>query len=212
MYVWRKGVRKMGKFVLLVLALTIPFNGCIAREPQAQKALVDHASSPLLESKADVYAIYSELLADLYVDDSALPNLIAGSTSLDSLSQETLNEDLLSSNRTGASADTVRDFIESNSTPQRLTCEFKVKVQCILLNAQELHDIGQEGGWNRFLSKYPGQSVITLSRVGFNTSKDEALVYTGSQSGGRTGKGYYVLLVRTGNVWKTKRKVAAWVS
>ena len=109
--------------------------------------------------------------------------------------------------------DVVDDFMTKNSRPETLGSQFKVKARCLVLSKQEVSDIGQaKDGWKQFLTKYPNQSLITLSRVGFNRRLDEALVYTSSQSGGRTGSGQYVLLSKADNAWVIKQKVVAWVS
>lgn len=62
------------------------------------------------------------------------------------------------------------------------------------------------------LKTYPNQSLVTRARVGFDRRMEAALVYSSSQSGGRTGRGQYVFLSKVGNAWVIKRKILAWAS
>ena len=55
-----------------------------------------------------------------------------------------------------------------------------------------------QDGWQLFYEKYPDAPGITaLSRVGFNQTLDQALVYVGTQSQWLAGAGYYLLLKRS---------------
>jgi hypothetical protein len=67
--------------------------------------------------------------------------------------------------------------------------------------------------WGKFYLKYPkSQGIMSLSRVGFNRGLDRALVYIGNQSGGKTGVGYYVFMVKQDGGWQVNGRTAAWVS
>lgn len=57
--------------------------------------------------------------------------------------------------------------------------------------------------WDAFYKAYPGaQGHMTLSRVGFNQTLDEALVYVTNGAGELAWEGYYLLLSKVDRAWK----------
>jgi hypothetical protein len=84
----------------------------------------------------------------------------------------------------------------------------------VLTQAQRNEMFNQNtSGWETFYKNYPSAPGITeLSRVGFNKSFDQALVYVGTQSHYLAGAGYYVLLVKTNGAWAVSQKVMTWIS
>ena len=72
----------------------------------------------------------------------------------------------------------------------------------VLTQAQRNEMFNQNtSGWETFYKNYPSAPGITeVSRVGFNKSFDQALVYVGTQSHYLAGAGYYVLLVKTNDL------------
>jgi hypothetical protein len=70
-----------------------------------------------------------------------------------------------------------------------------------------------QSGWEVFYNRYPqAPGITTLSRVGFNSTLDQALVYIGTQSNWLAGAGYYVLLKKADGVWSIDQQVMAWIS
>ena len=70
-----------------------------------------------------------------------------------------------------------------------------------------------QSGWDVFYNRYPrAPGITTLSRVGFNATLDQALVYIGTQSNWLVGAGYYILLKKVGGAWSIDQKVMIWVS
>jgi len=70
-----------------------------------------------------------------------------------------------------------------------------------------------EDEWKTFYRWYPGSNgYIRLSRVGFNKTRDEALVSTGWMSGERSGEGRYFLLSKKVASGKYKSLFTTWVS
>ncbi len=70
-----------------------------------------------------------------------------------------------------------------------------------------------QSGWEIFYNHYPHAPGITsLSRVGFNATFDQALVYIGTQSNWLAGAGYYILLKKTDGLWSIDQQVTAWIS
>lgn len=72
-------------------------------------------------------------------------------------------------------------------------------------------------GWEKFFSEYPGASgLLSLSRVGFDHKKNQALVYVtdmrGNPSGRAWGAGSYVLLIKKKGAWRVRGHVNVRVS
>jgi hypothetical protein len=68
-------------------------------------------------------------------------------------------------------------------------------------------------GWQLFYEQYPdAPGITTISRVGFNTKFDQALVYIGTQSHWLAGAGYYVLLDKVNGTWVVDQQVMSWIS
>ena len=70
-----------------------------------------------------------------------------------------------------------------------------------------------QSGWEIFYNRYPqAPGITTLSRVGFNSTFDQALVYIGTQSNWLAGAGYYVLLKKINGIWNIDQQVMTWIS
>jgi hypothetical protein len=60
---------------------------------------------------------------------------------------------------------------------------------------------------------YPkSQGFMTLSRIGFNPKKSQALLYIGNLCGGLCGSGQFFLLAKEGKSWKIQNVATVWVS
>lgn len=96
----------------------------------------------------------------------------------------------------------------------------KYKINCKLIDNEEFECIFGEDtkkGWKVFYTKYPGScGIITISRVGFDKEKKQALVYVTHTSGPLCGYGMYVLLTKRRFLWRDywtiQRKVVVWIA
>lgn len=85
-----------------------------------------------------------------------------------------------------------------------------MKVDYVLLNEKESQDIK---GWDEFYKKYPNSpGIISVSRVGFNKEKNQAVVYVGLQSDYLAGRGVIFLLEKKDNSWQIKKQTLLWIS
>lgn len=117
------------------------------------------------------------------------------------------------------------DFTTKNATPHLLRCEYlDFDEKCALISQKAWDDlfeyvegksIGQQidEAWTRFYELYPNSpGLITLSRVGFSTAGEEALVYIGLQAESLVGVGYYCLLWWHDDVWVVDVLSMIWIS
>jgi hypothetical protein len=165
------------------------------------------------------YLVYSCLIKGLYGDDAASQFAMAKKTCSTPIGTATWN--YLNNKLSPLDADFVRDFNERISSPVEIENQFKLRSTVKLLSEPELKLIfkpersyGETGeeDWSNFRKVYQTFSLLSLSRVGFNKSRDKALVELGSQYGYLAGEGKFYLLIKSGNKWKIKRKAVSWIS
>jgi hypothetical protein len=113
--------------------------------------------------------------------------------------------------------DTVNDLqVKSNDTSS-LEPKFSIKIKYLLVKDEEIDALFKDtvmGGWAAFNKKYPKSSgILSLSRVGINADKTQALVYKGWSCGGLCGGGGYTLLTKKKGVWVVGPSIGpTWVS
>ena len=82
---------------------------------------------------------------------------------------------------------TLEDFLKKNMYSAKLQEQFPIDEKYYLISEDEAYT--------------RGYFVVGLSRVGFNRSKDRALVYVTYSMGGRNVKERYFSLTKTGDQW-----------
>ncbi len=167
--------------------------------------------------EAEEYAVYSTLINQMYNFDGIDRVVIGSQTSIqDSIagnSNTTLQYVAKHLPRDSVSWETLNDFQAKNKQPQLLKPLFKIELKYVFLSKEEQGELFQtDNDWTAFLIKYPKQRLITLSRIGFNHEMNQAIVYIGSQSGPKSGSGFYVLLTKKDGIWSIYRKVEVWIS
>jgi hypothetical protein len=119
----------------------------------------------------------------------------------------------------------VNDYRKKDGESQPLTRLFKFKIKYALISRGKFEDFAGPGGsmeiskdgWEKFYREYPGTlGILSLSRVGFDPKKNQALVYVtdmrGHSSGRSWGAGSYVLLIKRNGAWRVRGHVAVLVS
>ena len=119
--------------------------------------------------------------------------------------------------------DTVEDYEQKNKSSVPLEKKIPLKVPLVFISEDERDrifltskggkEIGNPKGFEEFYRRYPkSPGFITLSRVGFNHAKTQALLYIGHLCGGLCGSGQFFLLVKERNSWKIQYAATTWVS
>jgi len=121
--------------------------------------------------------------------------------------------DYIATGLPSASKETLDHYFERNRVTSQLSPDMQLGVNYILLSADELSTImKQPDGWNAFYEKYSPSGYMQLSRVGFNQTLDQAIVYVGGEPGPMMGSGNYYLMEKQNGQWVIKEQVLAWVS
>jgi hypothetical protein len=218
------------KLLLLVVLLTLATGALASLQPSAlpQLSTVAAGSAPL-QIEDEEYAVYSALInkdikdsadAEKRGDASDRVLIINESPSLwdGSIADESKNffEELKRS-APQLQPETVNDLQVKSNEASRLERKFSLKIKYLLVKDEEIDALFKDnvmGGWEAFHRKHPKSSgILTLSRVGFNADKTQALVYKGWSCGGLCGGGGYTLLTKKKGVWVVGPDIGpTWVS
>lgn len=176
----------------------------------ACKALNPTPKPDAADIEREEQAVYSVL-----VHSGDGPAVLLRETSADISSDDpTESLDYIKSGLPSASKETLNSFVDRNKEHTQLSPDMQLDVEYVLLSADEQQSIFTQGdGWKTFYEKYPGSGGYTsLSRVGFNDTLDQALVYIGNMAGPLMGAGFYYLLEKKNGEWQILEQVMAWIS
>jgi hypothetical protein len=203
----------MNKAVLLITC-------CLA----LLQAASGNVASPRFNTESEEYAVYSAVLRGMHklpanksitvVDRSRSP------ACTDPLLEARLCDDDGVSDTSGKaepcpSTTTQINYIRANIQQRHLDDHFDTERKHSMLANDVFEDIFKDGccGWSAFFEKYPDSGgYVTFSRVGFNGSGTQALVYVVRMCGGLCGSGCYVFLEKKGGAWQTQRWLVLWLS
>ena len=160
-------------------------------------------------------AVYAAVVKDLFPNANSIVLMETTSTDPGGVANTASTADYAARNLPGLAKATVENFKTRNAQSYNLSVDMQLGVQYVLLTQKQRNEIfGQnQSGWETFYQNYPNAPGITdLSRVGFNPSFDQALVYAGTLSNYLAGSGYYLLLVKTNGTWTVSQKVMTWIS
>ncbi len=219
-------------FFLLIglLILTAGVTGWTSLQLKSQSTTALAAAKPRpLQIDDDEYAVYSALINDDLKDSDSdnkssnksdrvliieqRPSLWGGSIP----AEENQFFEELKKSAPELQPETINDLLVKSNAVTLLERKFNIKIKYALVSNEELDALFKEdvgGGWEAFHKKFPKSSgILTLSRVGFNADKTQALVYKGWSCGGLCGGGGYTLLKKKKGVWVVDRGVGPeWVS
>ena len=110
--------------------------------------------------------------------------------------------------------ETINSYLARNAQPGQLSPNMNLGMDYALLGTDELAEISSQPNWGELLVEtYPNSHGYTIfSRVGFNNSLDQAVIYVGNVAGPLMGAGYYYLMEKKNGEWVIKEQVMAWIS
>jgi hypothetical protein len=166
---------------------------------------------------SDEYAVYSAVIQSRFVKDLVKTLAIDKQTQFEKVNWEKpgdSGESVLDELKPIA-LETIQDLEKKNEEKGELERHLNLTVNYVLVGKQSRPETPEEYAkqWKEFYEKYPSSpGIISLSRVGFNSDKDQAIVYVANVCGGLCGKGYYLSLVKSGEGWKVQKEMLLWVS
>ena len=162
------------------------------------------------EIEKEEQAVYA-----VFVRDSKGPAVILETTSTSTVEEDPRQMiDNIQGGLAGISNATIDNFVERNSPPSQLSPDLQLGVEYILLSREELVEISSQGNWHEILQeRYPGSNgYVIFSRVGFNRTLDQAVLYVGEVAGPLMGAGHYYLLEKQNGEWMIKEQTMVWIS
>ncbi len=189
----------------------------------AKLALTGFAALTLLACSLFTPAAPTPSAADIEKEEQAVysffvngnPALILQNTSTD-IAQDDPKQmvDYIKTGLKNVTDETVDNFLERNAQPSQLSPDMDLGVDYVLLTEEELAQISSQPNWGEVLSqKYPGANGYTIfSRVGFNNTLDQALIYVGNVGGPLMGSGSYFLMEKQNGEWVIKEEIMVWIS
>jgi hypothetical protein len=191
----------------LFVSLLILLAACSARPTPVPTTSADQID-------VEEQAVYAALFKKMYTASAfvIMGTTTTGPTGVDNTDQ-TLNYFL--QNTHAVDQATVDSFRTRNEAGHPILADMDLGASYVLLSQAQRNQIfGQnQSGWEVFYANYPDTpGITTLSRVGFNATFDQALVYLGTQSNWLAGAGYYILLKKAAGAWTVDQQVMTWIS
>jgi hypothetical protein len=191
-------------FVLLALILV----ACTGRVPTP-------APTPSAEQMdAEEQAVYAALLQKLY-SASSYVIMDTTSTAPGGVADTAATLERILVDMQGVDPLTADSFSSRNVDSHPVHASMDLGASYVLLSQAEMNSFfgPNRDGWQSFYNQYPdAPGITTVSRVGFNTSLDQALVYIGTMSHYLAGAGYFVLLKKVNGAWIVDQQVMTWIS
>jgi len=185
-----------------VTLFTLSFTACSFLTPAATPSAAD--------IEKEEQAIYS-----FFVGGGERTVLILQDTSADiSANDPQKSLDYIRSGLPNLSDEALDNFVQRNQQSGPLAPGMELDVDYILLSTEELSEITRQSNWGEVITqKYPGSYGYTMfSRVGFNNTLDQAVIYVGSMAAPLMGSGFYYLMEKENEDWVIKEQVMAWIS
>ena len=192
----------------LLLILFVCAAACTPAKPSLISTLATDQSS------REEQSVYAFLLSKMY-QHTGYVIMAVTATSATGVGNTAQTLDYVLQNMHNVAAETLDSFRSRNATAQILHPDMQLGGPYTLLSQTARNRIfsQNQSGWDIFYSRYPqAPGLTTFSRVGFNATLDQALVYLGTQSNWLVGTGYYLLLKKVNGTWNIDQQVMIWVS
>ncbi|MFZ1731008.1 MAG: hypothetical protein WBQ23_02530 [Bacteroidota bacterium] len=159
----------------------------------------------------DEYAVWSATLDSMVVweaDDVVLLQSGTDSYALhDSATASWLKQQLK------VTDDAIVSYKDRNATPSTIERKLTLPAEYHLLTVLQIQDIITQGGYDEIYNRYPKcNGVTTLSRVGFNSTRTQGLVYMSQTTGFLASVGWAVLCRKVSGKWEVLTSMIVWVS
>ena len=199
---------------LCALALMLGYRARMTLERRSRKAK-SSAEATLLRAKE--YAVYDALLQSGVLGGAKKTDLFVIGDKTSVRISDLLDADQLARIAKAAhrrlDRRLVQDFIDKNGKEYQLERRFRVRREYVLVSDEEVRKLrsGEEREEFYIRSRNPVGKVC-LSRMGFNSRRDEALMHVDNIRGELNASGFLALLKKEFWKWRVEWKVGAWVS
>jgi hypothetical protein len=176
--------------------------------PAPRKLSAQATDTPQIHDSEE-YSVYNAVLNAQFASDKSQQFVISGKTI------RITKPDYFDRVASDVESDTLSDLKAKNEKSGLLEKRFDLKKPYVFVSDDELDVMFSEksgslfiGGWALFYERYPGApGLITFSRVGFDSKKDEALVYLGFQHHYLGGSSRFLVLSKGDKSWEVRKQV-----
>ena len=191
-----------GKYLLafscFIVATACSLIAVSSPDPTATPTMTDSLPTTIEQGDQAIYALF-------FADFSGTTAVVREDTFDDTYTQnEQETRDYILSNLSDVSNETLNSYIERNVVSSKLPATMNLGVDYILLSTPEFLEITSKSNWGEVLKEtYPGsEGFVAFSRIGFNNSHTQALVYVTRVTAPLVGEGGYYLLEYNAGQWK----------
>jgi len=170
------------------------------------------------DDKEEEYKVYSAILKAKHQAEKSKTLVILRRTAQNglTLSGSDDQKDILQA-LSPLTEETLRSYNSRNNAEMELANKFDFTAWVALVDEKEIDEIFRrpdlENNWKAFYQKYPDSGgFIRLSRVGFDATDKQALIFVSQHCGVLCASGTYYLLVKENGEWKVKKERQAWIS
>jgi hypothetical protein len=207
------------KFHLLVVLATFLVGVATFKTARTLTSLLDRVTNapvtliaPVTDHHQDEIDVYHAVLQGCR--ETEQPYVVQGTT-VNGWDVEKDQEGIAGLQRSsGVSAETINDYISNSKTKRDLTHD-DLGIDWTLIPDASVESYFNDGGggWREFYKDHRHSSgLLSLSRIGFNRTRDEAIVYVATQCDWLCGVGSFVILKKEGAIWREKMTLPIWVS
>ncbi len=114
----------------------------------------------------------------------------------------------------GLAEETLDDFVSKNREQHPVEPDLNPGGRLICVGEEHFQRIFRDDdGWERFRRTFPeSDGTLRFSRVGFNRSMTQAVLYAGQQFDWDIGSGGYWLLSKSDGEWLEAGRIGIWIS
>lgn len=110
----------------------------------------------------------------------------------------------------------IEDFVGNNTVTQPVSSIYPIDDCFEPITQSEMRTIfGRDidSGWDDFRMRYPHtRGTMSVSDIGFDDAREQAILCVGQQFGGLAGHGSHFVFERKHNGWSKLAEVGAWLS
>jgi hypothetical protein len=169
-------------------------------------------------TEPEEYSIYKVLLESWFINTNTKHVVIRKFTSNED-SDKAIISSFIRRKLSQVKPDTLDDYFNRNRKSFELKDNFGISPIVSLITEEDLlpirrkekADLG-EAYKKAFKEQYSTEYLIWFSRVGFNKSKNQALIQVSYSCGTTCGEGNYVILSKKKDRWIIKKKLLRWIS
>ena len=185
------------------------------------ESVAQHNSDVRKSVESNEYNIYKVVLKELFIKPDTKQLVIHKFTSGEFIGEQQSSQfQLLDRENIPVESETIENYNTLNKESVKLKYDFGTSTKVNLVTDAELRTIletfkADKSGkayTDALMKKYETTTIIRFSRVGFNKSKNQALLHVGYTCGFVCGQGRYIILSKKNDGWIIKRTVMSWVS